>query len=89
MKGIKIVNAKYVIKYRILFFFSDQTEQEVDFSNFLKNATHPEIRKYLNASLFKKFKIVDGDIDWNDFDMCFPVSDLYRGIIDVTQKKTA
>jgi len=89
MKEIKIVKAKYLTGHRILFFFSDQTEQEVDFSHFLKNSTHPEVRKYLDVNLFKTFKVVNGDIDWNDFDMCFPIHDLYNGAITLAQKKSA
>ena len=30
----------------------------------------------------KEFKIINGDIDWNDFDMCFPVYDIYTGKIE-------
>ncbi len=89
MKEIKIVKAKYLMRYKILFLFSDQTEQEVDFRHFLKRSTHPEIRKYLDIDLFKAFKVINGDIDWNNFDMCFPVSDLHEGAVDLKEKKSA
>ena len=82
MKLIKIEKAKYLSGHKISFLFSDKTRQEVDFSNFLNRSTHPEIRKYLDISLFKKFRVINGEIDWNDFDMCFPVYDLYKGKID-------
>lgn len=41
----------------------------------------PTIRKYLSEEQFKDFKIKDGNLDWNDFDMCFPIADLYRNSI--------
>ncbi|MCY4512192.1 MAG: DUF2442 domain-containing protein [Bdellovibrionales bacterium] len=89
MKLIKIEKAEYLANYKILFVFSDKAKQEVDFSNFLNNSTHPEIRKYLDIDLFKKFQVVNGDIDWNNFDMCFPLSDLYEGTIDLERKESA
>jgi len=38
-------------------------------------------RKYLDKKLFRKFKIDYGDIIWNDYEMCFPIWDLYEGKI--------
>lgn len=52
----------------------------VNFSDFLKRSLHPY--EYLDLKLFKKFKIVHGNLDWNDFDLCFPVSDLHEGNMD-------
>ena len=72
-----IIEAKYVSEYTIFFRFSDNTEKVVDFGEFLRNSSHQEIRKYLDVELFQTFKIVNGDIDWGDFDLCFPISDLY------------
>jgi len=37
------------------------------------------IQKYLNLELFKKFEILDVDLHWNDYDLCFPSYDLYLG----------
>ena len=82
MKPIKITNAVYISGYQIKFTFSDNKQIEIDFSNFLQNAVHSEIQKYLDIKLFKKFKIINGDIDWNDFDMCFPIYDIYTGQIN-------
>jgi hypothetical protein len=36
-------------------------------------------RKYLDKKLFRDFKIEYGDIIWNDYEMCFPIGDLYEG----------
>ncbi|MCX6583441.1 MAG: hypothetical protein NT166_24965 [Candidatus Aminicenantes bacterium] len=30
---------------------------------------------------FKKFKIEYGDLIWNDYEMCFPIMDLYENNI--------
>ena len=42
---------------------------------------HPSIRKYLDEARFKLFDIIDGNLNWNDYDMIFPVEDLYEGKI--------
>ena len=82
MKIIDVVEAKYISGYKILIIFSDKRERLVDFSSFLRKSHHPEIRKYLGLKSFKKFKVIHGNLDWNDYDLCFPVSDLYEGNIE-------
>ena len=74
---IDITNAEYEPPYAIRLRFSDGFEQTVDFEPFLRNAQHLDIRKYLDPSLFQSFAIVNGRLDWNDYDLCFPMQDLY------------
>jgi hypothetical protein len=81
MKTIAIAQATYVEKYKIHFIFSDQTEKDIDFSEFLNRAKNPMTRRFLDKNLFKIFKIEFGDIVWNDYELCFPISDLYEGRI--------
>lgn len=76
---IEIINAKYLEGYKIQITFNDKTEVIVDFEEFLSNSQHPGIKKYLDVEKFKAFQLCDGDLDWNNFDLCFPVSDLYTG----------
>jgi len=33
------------------------------------------------CSLFKKFTLRDGDIDWNNYELCFPIEDIYQGTL--------
>jgi len=70
---ISINKAEYLGEYMIRFFFSDQTEQLIDFSDFLNAAKNPMTRKYLDIKSFENFTILYGDIMWNDFEMCFPI----------------
>jgi hypothetical protein len=35
-------------------------------------------RKFLDINEFKKFKIEYGDLVWNDYELCFPIIDLYE-----------
>lgn len=77
-KNISIKSAKYLRDYEINFTFNDGTSKICDFKEFLNASSHPEIRKYLKTSLFKKFKIEHGDIMWGDFDLIFPIKDIYE-----------
>lgn len=81
---LKIVAAQYIKDYRIRIQFNDGTEKTVDFKSFLENAVHPSIQKYLDKSVFSKFEIVDGNLNWNDYDLIFPIWDLYTGNIEKT-----
>jgi Protein of unknown function (DUF2442) len=76
---IKIKSADHVGGFTIKITFNDGAEQIIDFKSFLKHAQHPSIRKYLDEELFSKFEIIDGNLNWNDYDLIFPVWDLYNG----------
>lgn len=80
---IKIAVTDTVIldNYKLQITFNDETKTIVDFEPFLKKSQHPAIKKYLDKSNFQQFKIVDGNINWNDYDMIFPVEDLKKGQI--------
>ena len=81
MKTIAITHAEYLGKHEIHFKFSDKTEQTIDFSGFLNRSRNPMTRKFLDNNLFQVFKIEYGDIVWNDYELCFPILDLYEGNI--------
>lgn len=78
---ISIQKAEYKGDYKINFLFSDGVEKSIDFSTFLKNAKNPMTKKYLDKKLFQSFSLEFGDINWNDFEMCFPLWDLHEGKI--------
>lgn len=78
---ISIEKAEYKGDYVINLHFSDGVERNIDFSNFLQNAKNPMTKKYLDKELFQSFKIVYGDLIWNDYEMCFPIWDLHEGKI--------
>jgi hypothetical protein len=78
---IEIINARYIGDYAIRINFKDGFSKLVDFKPFLESSLHPSIRKYLDEEKFKEFQIVDGNLNWNDYDLIFPVEDLYEGKI--------
>lgn len=78
---IDIEMAEYVHGYKLRLKFSNNEECIVDFGHFLNNALNPMIRKYLKPDNFKNFAVEYGDLFWNDYDLCFPIADLYEGRI--------
>lgn len=82
MKTVSIVKAEYLDGLRLKLFFDDSTFRIVDFENFLSKHPHPQYNKYKNAARFKQFNLVMGNLVWGkDWDLVFPVYDLYRGKI--------
>ena len=79
---LKIDYAKYLSDYAIRIRFSDGKEKLVDFKPFLSKSLHPSIKKYLDENMFSNFSLTDGNLNWNDYDLIFPISDLYTGQIE-------
>jgi hypothetical protein len=79
---INIVAAQIAGNYRLRLTFDDGVEQLVDFKPFLTHARHPDIRVYLDPAIFSTFRIEYGDLVWGDYDMCFPIIDLYRNQLE-------
>lgn len=80
-KVLMIEKATYIGDFSIRIYFSDNKNRLVHFKPFLQSSFHPEIKKYLDEELFMQFEILDGNLNWNDYDLIFPISDLYKGKI--------
>jgi Protein of unknown function (DUF2442) len=78
---IDIVSAEYVSGYRIFLTFSNGIEREIDFERFLRTAKNPMTTKYLKLEDFKTFALDNGNLQWNDFEMCFQLHTLLEGKI--------
>jgi len=78
---ISIEQVTQLEDYKLQLIFNDHSSQTVDFKPFLAQSLNPLIRKYLAPKEFAKFEIDDGDLEWNDYDLCFPIADLYENRI--------
>ena len=78
---LQVKKAEYVSGYKIQLTFNDGKIQMVDFGPFLKKARNPDTTDYRDLKKFKTFKILEGDLVWGDYQMIFPIMDLYRGEI--------
>ena len=76
---IAIEQAEYVEDYVLRLRFSDGQQKLIDFGPFLQQSHHPCIRRYLDKEMFRQFIVADGDLLWHDYDLCFPIIDLYEG----------
>jgi len=78
MNIVNVISADYLGDYALKINFSDGCIQEISFKSFICASNHPDIEKYKDETLFKQFSVTDGDLEWNDYEMCFPVEDLYE-----------
>ncbi len=79
---INIVSAEPAGDLCLRLRFDDGVEQVVDFKPFLSRSVHPDIRAYLDPERFAAFRIEYGELVWGDYDLCFPVIDLYRNQLE-------
>lgn len=79
---INIVSATQVGDYRLHLRFDDGTTQDVDFGPFLIRSQHPDIRAYLEPARFATFRVEHGELVWGDYDLCFPIMDLYKNRLE-------
>lgn len=75
---INITTAEQVGDYALRLSFDDGTVQTVDFKPFLSLSRHPDIRAYLELERFSAFRLEYGELVWGDYDLCFPIADLYH-----------
>jgi len=74
---VKVVTAKYLDDYKIEIIFNDKKRNVIDFLPALKK--YATCKKYLDITLFKKFKVDSGNIVWgNNWEMIFKIEDLYE-----------
>ncbi len=78
---IELVRARIKSNYKIKIDFSDGTSRILDFYPFLESSGNPLIRAFLDSKRFAEFVIRDGDLMWGDYEMCFPIADMYEGRI--------
>ena len=78
---LRVNQASYAPRYKVELEFNDGQRRVVDFGPFLKKAQNPMFSKYRRLKEFKSFHVRNGDLMWGDFEMIFPMEDLYRGEI--------
>jgi hypothetical protein len=77
-KIIKLISVVYLSEFKLNLTFDDDVSQLVDFKPFLESSSHLEVKKYLNLNKFKKFSFKNNELMWGDFDLIFPIVDLYE-----------
>lgn len=78
---ITIKKVDYLGNYVLGLTFSDSSYKEISFKDFLFEAKNPMTTKYQDENLFASYSLDYGDLNWNNYELCFPISDLYDGKI--------
>ncbi|GAA3941115.1 DUF2442 domain-containing protein [Litoribacillus peritrichatus] len=78
MSELAIKSAKYIKSHILEIQFSDDHIKLVDFAPFIFSNGHPDYEIYKSESEFLKFDLIDGNLNWDDYTMIFPVEDLYK-----------
>lgn len=74
---VNITQARQVGDYSIVLDFDDGKQQLINFKPFLIKSRHPDIRRWLDLKQFSTFRIEYGELVWGDYELCFPIRDLY------------
>ena len=78
---LEITEAEYASGYKVRLTFNDGLVRVMDFEPFLRKARNPDLSQYRQLRKFKSFRLHYGDLMWGDYEMIFPITDLYRGEI--------
>lgn len=88
---VNIQSVEQTGDYALHLSFDDGTAQTVDFKPFLSLSRHPDIRTYLDPVCFASYRVEYGELVWGDYDLCFPIADLYQNRLmpDAAMEKAA
>ncbi|MFK7160197.1 DUF2442 domain-containing protein [Marinospirillum sp. MEB164] len=75
---LSILHAEPLDAYRIALTFNNQHRVVVDFAPFLFHSPHPDYVIYQDRAHFLRFQLLDGNLNWDDYRMIFPIEDLYH-----------
>jgi Protein of unknown function (DUF2442) len=78
---VEAVRVQHETGYKLKILFSDGATRKIDFEPFLKSSRNPMIRAFLDRKRFAGFTIKDGDLMWGDYELCFPIADIYENRI--------
>jgi hypothetical protein len=79
MSALSVKSAKHIKSHILDIEFSDGEHRLLDFAPFIFSVGHPDYDRYKSEMEFLNFKIEDGNLNWDDYTMIFPVEDLYTG----------
>ena len=82
-KKPSICGARIIAPFVLKLEFSDGRISRVDFGPFLTKSKLPNILKYSDRRQFSRYALVGGNVIWGDYEMLFPVAELYIGSIRV------
>ncbi len=79
--AIDIVRVEHVSGHKLKLCFSNGVTRVIDFEPFLRKSRNPMIRAYLDPQKFANSRLEYGNLIWDDYELCFPIADLYENKI--------
>ncbi len=79
MSELSVKAVRHLKSHILEITFSDGYVSNVDFAPFIFSDGHPDYEKYKSEKGFLTYKVIDGNLNWDDYTMIFPVEDLYKG----------
>ena len=80
--AINVVAAQQTGAYCLRLLFDNSTSKDVNFEPFLAHSHHPDIRAVLDPKRFSRFRVQYGELVWGDYELCFPIMDLYHNTLE-------
>ena len=81
MFELKVISTKHHANHQLEIHFNDGHISIVDFAPFIFSVNHPDYEIYKQPAHFLNYKIVDGNLQWGDYTMIFPIMDLYNNTL--------
>lgn len=78
MSELSVLKATHITGHILEIEFSDNHVLVVDFAPFIFSDGHPDYDVYKDISRFVQFDLLDGNLNWDDYTMIFPVEHLYE-----------
>ncbi len=77
MSELLVKSVKHLKSHILEIEFTNGHSKTVDFAPFIFSSSHPDYDKYKSESDFLRFEVINGNLNWDDYTMIFPVEDLY------------
>ncbi len=82
MPNLSVVKVKPLAGHILEISLNDSHTSIVDFAPFIFGVCHPDYEQYRSVESFLTFEIEDGNLNWGDYTMIFPVENLYSNRFD-------
>ncbi len=79
MSELFVKSAKHLKSHILEIEFSNGDTKILDFAPFISSVGHPDYDRYKTEAGFLTFSVEDGNLNWDDYTMIFPVENLYLG----------
>lgn len=82
MQDISVDSAEHIEGHVLEIKYSDGHRSRVDFAPFIFSNNHPDYEQYKHPAKFADFRIIDGNLNWDDYTMIFSIDWLIENEIE-------